>query len=111
MRRISIMTVGFVLIMVGVQLNVVESYRLTPRFSNFVSEHGGPVYLAEPNLSPESYTQSIQQASYYGNREAQVNLLPNQLSATKVINPPRWLCWPVLFLGGVLTLQGFIRND
>ncbi len=37
MRRISAMTLGFVLIFVGLQLHLVDTFVLTPRFSNLLS--------------------------------------------------------------------------
>ena len=38
MRRTTVMTIGFVLIFIGIQLNFVESYVLTPRVSAFLSK-------------------------------------------------------------------------
>ena len=39
MRRTSIMTLGLVLIFIGIQLNLVDTYVLTPRFSNLLADH------------------------------------------------------------------------
>lgn len=99
------MTIGFVLIMMGIQLNLVESYELTPRFSNFFSETGeGPdVQAMAANNSP------YQRASFSNPFTNSSGTGPQ--TSLKVIQHPRWLCWPVLFCGTVLVLQGFIKKE
>ena len=138
MRRTSIMATGFVLIFLGIQLNLVETYTLTPRFSNFLSEHAsarpnqnspiinpnnGPV-LPNPQINPntgftnQNFAQNnspYSQASFpNGNNGG--SLIPQQPFRTfgppKVIRPPSWISWPVLFLGTVVFLHGFsMRRD
>ncbi len=106
MRRIRIMTVGFVLAFIGLQLNVIDSYELNPRFSTLVAEHSQPADQFQP-------IQPTRPSPYY-----QASWAPVQnpgatsiLTTTKVVRPPRWICWPILFCGTVLVLHGFIRND
>lgn len=105
MTRMKMMTLGFVLMMSGIQLNLIESFELTPRFSTFLSEHGSistqPVQLPAANQRP------FLQAAY--DRTAQA--VPAILPKTTVVSPPKWLCWPALFFGTVLVLQGAIRKD
>ncbi len=101
MRPSSIMTLGFVLIFLGVQLNLVESYELTPRFSNFLSENG---QMSDSALMKnQEFNSRYNQASYPKVNIDQSNIIPGNV---KTITPPTWLCWPVLFLGAVIFLHG-----
>lgn len=100
MRRSSIMTLGFVLIFLGIQLNLVQSYELTPRFSNFLSENGQMSNVATTN---QKFNSPYYQASYPNVKVNQPNLFPGNV---KTITPPTWLCWPVLFFGAVIFLHG-----
>jgi hypothetical protein len=101
----KMMTLGFVLMMFGVQLNLVESFELTPRFSTFLSEHGSqtnpPSAITGTNSSP------YLQASFDRTAQQTITIAPK----TTVVSPPKWLCWPALFFGTVLVLQGAIRKD
>jgi len=110
MRRIKMMTIGFVLVMMGVQLNLVDSYELTPRFSNFLSEQGGQTNVQPMNANYNPNNPLYQRASY-PNPVANYPTAAASPAPLKVIQHPRWLCWPVLFCGAVLVLQGFIRKD
>ncbi len=127
MNRTRIMTAGFVLIMLGIQLNLVRSYELTPRFTNFLSENGNglvtstdptnmigqsnqfgqPNQFSLPNQSTvvnQQFNSPYYQASY----PAGAPLLASQNpSVARFVTPPTWLCWPVLFLGAVVFLHGF----
>lgn len=111
MRRNSTMTLGFVLILIGIQLNVVQSYELTPRFSNFLSENGGSVVSNQQTAAAlnQPFNSPYYQASHQ-------NVTYNQASAgvvtgnVKTITTPNWLCWPVLFLGAVIFLHGIARR-
>ena len=101
MSRIKMMAIGFVLVMLGLQLNFVESYELTPRFTNFLSEHGqlstgNGTYPNQPLFRQTSFGQGAS---------------PYPIQQVRVITPPKWMCWPVLFCGAVLVLQGAARKD
>ena len=124
MRRTSIMTMGFVLIFIGIQLNLVETYVLTPRFSNFLSENGvsdpstghpptiipnGMVNLNnnnQQNIRNTPYNSPYYQASFPQVQPPQFSPVASLSGQAKTFSPPKWLCWPVLFLGAVLFLQG-----
>jgi hypothetical protein len=115
MRRTSAMTLGIVLVFIGLQLNLVDTYVLTPRFSNFFSANGQSENLTA--FSPSTNLNQVdngqfgspfQQASYSAN-SGLPNQLPtatNGLPGPRPISPPSWLCWPVLFLGTVVFLHG-----
>lgn len=107
MRRTKMMTIGFILIMVGIQLNVVDSFELTPRFSNLLSEHGGVPIQESPTNNYSPY----QQTSFSSNPGAEPYMINQMISQAKVIRHPSWLCWPFIFCGTVLVLQGLIRRD
>lgn len=98
------MTIGFVLIMVGIQLNLVESFELTPRFSNFLSDHGGANFQQSAAVNNNPY----QQVSYPSTTAVAMN--PGMVPV-KTVRPPSWLCWPFIFCGTVLVLQGLIKRD
>jgi hypothetical protein len=109
------MTLGFVLIFVGIQLNLVETFVLTPRVSSFLSEHAS----SNPNGLVDSEGLLGQNTTYnspyyqtsYPNGGGQLNLnnvtTPINFGTPKTITPPNWICWPVLFLGTVVFLHGF----
>jgi hypothetical protein len=105
MTRMKMMTFGFVLMMFGVQLNLVESFELTPRFSLFLSEHGSS--SNQPTVQPVGNSNPYLQASFDRSSPPVTTLA----SKTTIISPPKWLCWPALFFGTVLVLQGAIRKD
>jgi hypothetical protein len=105
MQRISTMTLGFVLIFFGIQLAVIDSYVLTPRVANFLSEQGVATPTVQvPQLNVNSpYQSPYSQAGY---QQAPVQVVPNSIGQRKV-TPPGWLCWPMLFCGTVVFLHGF----
>jgi riboflavin biosynthesis pyrimidine reductase len=99
------MTTGFVLIFLGAQLALVDSYLLTPRISNFLSENGRAVSAPTiPAVVQANQNSPFSQAGY------QQPVIAPTLIATSVpqrtITPPKWLCWPMLFCGTVVFLHG-----
>jgi len=101
------MTLGFVLILIGIQLNVVQSYELTPRFSNFLSENGSMRSSETASLN-QPFNSPYYQASFEN-----TSFKPPAIAAPtalKVISTPKWLCWPVLFLGAVVFLHGVSKR-
>jgi len=118
MSRASLMSVGFLLIFAGIQLNVVESFTMTPRVSHFLNDNfsGNPNQIAaSPLLRPqfdtnrENYNSPYYQASYASNAPQFQQTSVSQVG-NRTIVPPRWISWPVLFFGAVLILQGLLRN-
>jgi hypothetical protein len=113
------MSAGFLLIFMGIQLHVVESFTMTRRVSNFLSDNfsGNPDQLASaapvgmPNFdaNAQNYNSPYYQASY-ANNARQLQPAAVFQPRNRVINPPRWICWPVLFMGAVLILQGLLLN-
>ncbi len=124
MRRTSTMTLGFLLIFIGIQLNLVETYVLTPRVSNFLTANGSsrfnsnasainpasngivnvnPQFNRQPGIQNSPYNSPYYQASF---PQAQFEPIAN-VGPAKTFSPSKWLCWPVLFFGAVLLLQGF----
>ena len=105
MRRTSTMTLGFVLIFLGIQLTIVDSYLLTPRITHFLSqqESGGVDSTLVANQQQINYP--FRQVSY---QNGQVPFVPGYQGAVtqQRVTPPKWLCWPVLFCGTVILLHG-----
>ena len=101
------MTIGFVLILMGIQLNLVESYELTPRFSNFLSE-----YNDSEDYSAAAANQQFNSAYYQASFPNPNNQKLTAFSpmAVKTVTPPSWICWPVLFFGAVMVLHGFAKR-
>ena len=119
MRRTSIMTLGFVLIFIGIQLNLVETYVLTPRFSNFLAENAvhpesqSSVFPFSGNNNSSAYNSPYYQASYPLTNIQQSQITgPVALGVSKSVSTPTWLCWPILFLGTVVFLHGLsVRRE
>lgn len=108
MRRNSTMTLGFVLIFLGIQFAMVDSYQLTPRIANFLAEQRTnnqiPLQQVAPNLGQQSpYSQIGYQVPQ------QLPPIANISPAQRIVTPPRWLCWPVLFCGTVVLLHGLSK--
>ena len=118
------MTTGFVLIFLGLQLHLVNTFVLTPRFSNFLAEHasGAEQTPTQAFLPSAGYTNPMAQnqnspffqASFPQNtlQNPQAPMMPMaaisnpRLAGPKSFSPPKWLCWPVLFMGTVVLLHG-----
>lgn len=119
MGRTSLITMGFLLIFLGIQLNVVNSFTMTRSVGNFLSENfsanPGGLNVASPTSPPQfdanrqNYNSPYYQASY-GNNTTQFQRAPVVTVGNRTIHPPRWICWPVLFFGAVLLLQGLLRR-
>jgi len=113
MRRTSIMTLGLVLIFIGIQLNLVDTYVLTPRFSNLLADHATVEReVAALSPAPEARPSNYYRASYPNNNRTEIKPVKSGLGVQKKITTPTWLCWPILFLGTVVFLNGFsIRRE
>lgn len=134
MSRSSIMTTGIVLILVGIQLNLVETYVMTPRFTKFWNERftaplyttedviqdpsGRIAYRAPSTANPSGYSNYPFNAGRYQDYTSGTPALQaswSQLASStkevalgtqKQITPPSWLCWPIIFMGAVIFLHG-----
>ncbi len=125
MSRTATMATGFFLILAGIQLHLVESFTLTPRMSHFLNDTFSQQELsAAPALSTnvatlgdfaaprQDYNSPYYQASYSqpsGNQRFSSGPVASiRDTGRSTVAPPRWFCWPVLFLGAFLLLQGAI---
>ena len=100
------MTAGFVLIFLGLQLALVDSYLLTPRISNFLSQQVTVDTAYQPSNLPFNNQGPFRQVGYGGNQNTATWPQSFALGTQKRITPPNWLCWPVLFCGTVVLLHG-----
>ena len=107
-------TFGFLLIFFGIQLNVVDSYVVTPRMSHFLSDNFSNTHPTDglPFAQPEIINQTPFSQASFGQQGA---ALPRPVTAlsnipNRVIRPPGWIGWPVMFLGAVFFLNGVIRR-
>jgi hypothetical protein len=126
--KFASMTTGLVLMLIGAQLVLVKSYRLTPSATRFMAEHfsqNGESQMTNPvsgnALSSSSFNPSGQTWPYY--KTIQGGSVPGSGAATVPAQlgsfvsrvppgyqarfaPPRWMMWPALFVGTVLFLHG-----
>jgi len=114
MNRTVVMTLGFLLVFFGIQLNLVDSYVLTPRMANFLSDQFPETSADQINSvdivqPPGAFTQ----AGYSTNQANQANQQYNfrvpsfaPAAVNRVIRPPGWIGWPIMFLGAVFFLNG-----
>lgn len=105
------MTIGFLLIFVGLQLNLVQSFELTPGAARFWNENiVHPAAELVSDASPQSqggWNNPWQQASWNGQLAAQ-RMIPDSLqpASQRTLTHPAWICWPVFFAGTVFFLHG-----
>ena len=119
MSRTTRMATGFFLIFMGVQLHIVESFTLTPRVAHFLHDNFSqdpaavvPVIATQtqPALinGRQNYQSPYYQASYDNSASVPVIQAASQ-SQTRTVSRrlqlPRWICWPILFLGAFLIIQ------
>lgn len=121
MKRRNII-IGFLLMFIGIQLNVVRTYTLSPKATKFWMENvEAPTYVAQQTPLVQlpqaqsgynSYANSpYSQASYGNNTGSYVQQAPVLRSAPygpKRLTPPDWICWPFIFVGAVFVLYGSV---
>lgn len=92
--------VGTLLLLIGIQLRLVDSFILTPKATQFVENK-----LRGSGLGGTSL------ASRRSSYDYDSLLLSAGPRPTKSVRPPRWLGWAALSMGAVLVLHGLtIRN-
>ena len=130
MSRFSLMTWGVLLILIGVELNLVNSVVLTPRatkflknkmsYSPFENEGSGASngsFSFANGSNDQSYSnQGNERRGLFGTTYQNVGFgisgdSPTGLAIQKKITPPSWYCWPPMFLGAVLFLFGAVRKE
>ncbi len=109
MNRTVIMTLGFLLVFFGIQLNAVDSYVLTPRVANFVSDNfsGSPPFENNAINVNQNGTPFVQ-TGYAPNAPNGFRVPATASQANRVIRPPGWIGWPIMFLGAVFFLNGIM---
>lgn len=123
MSRSSIMTNGILLVLLGFQLNLVDTYVMTPQFTGFWNERfSGPLFAEEtpaPEVAEQASSGFMSNFGFGSSSPSQVPVSPASFSenhdssgatlsdeSLKRFTPPSWLCWPLIFLGAVLFLHG-----
>ena len=113
MHRTNIMALGFLLIFLGIQLNVVERYVMTPRMANLLSPNG--TVVSAPRLPSDNFgvpgdnfdrVNTAYNSPYYQASYQTPATVSGFSPVGREFRPPRWLCWPVLFLGAVILING-----
>ena len=109
-NRVQFMTLGLVLVFIGTQLYFVDTYVLTPRVSKIVNRSASKNYQDASNAAQDFYSQNFyqnQSQSYQPYVQAGYsNNLVDSAGPRKRLTPPKWICWPVFFLGAVFFLHG-----
>jgi hypothetical protein len=119
-NRNHYMTVGFLMILSGFHFRVVESFVLTSEATKFINEQHdgleltGSVYpedgqkVAATNNSM-AWTQ-YQPASQTGRTGTMTTGYTKSETVTdssnKIVTPPNWMGWPMIYIGAVLALFG-----
>ncbi len=78
--------IGLVVLFLGIQFRMVESYVLTPEFTKILAERTGHPVAAASNTMEAMF-----------GRETHVS--------SKTIQPPEWLGWSLMSIGSVLILH------
>ena len=78
---------GLLLILIGMQMRLVESYVLSPAATRVLAD-----WFGAPPATP---TGALQQLATQGN-------------ARKIVSPPRWLGWASMSLGVMLVAYGVL---
>jgi hypothetical protein len=124
-NRNHYMTVGFLMIFCGFHFRVVESFVLTPEATKFLHEqHDGleltgsvfqengekaanqssnGMFLPKYQTVAQSGGGTLSTASY-----SRSETLAD--STKKVITPPNWMGWPMIYIGAVLALFGITMS-
>lgn len=100
MGPFRLMTAGFLLILVGIQLWCVKSYSITPKAAKFVQQRIMEVdeaTAAEGN-NRRFFSTAFSNPAYTGGAA--------EPEKGKPFSPPSWLKWAALFAGSVLFLRG-----
>ena len=84
--RNQILAAGLVLVFVGLQFRLVDSFVLTPQFTHFLAERTGHPVAAVSNT-------------------AQALVPAAEPVVKKTVKPPDWLGWSLLSVGAVLVLH------
>ncbi len=113
------MTSGLVLLLVGVQLNLVDTLVLTRTATVFLNERlsdpfeslevdrGGLMGLSpSPRFAQNNYRSNTPRIFNAGFSSQKLADAVSYLGPQKTITPPPWLCWPVIFSGVVTFLYG-----
>ena len=79
---------GLLLLFLGGQFRMVDSFELTPDFTQFLAERTG-----HPLASVSAATQTLTQSE--------------EPPAKKVVHPPEWIGWSLMSLGCVLVLHSW----
>lgn len=90
MNRNHVLMLGAVILMLGFQLRMVDSYVLNSTTTTFLSEK---LKLGEPNTPP------------IATGIAQYLPISANPAPHRVIRPPRWLGWAFLSVGAVVMLH------
>ncbi len=86
--------IGTLLVLIGVQLRVVDSFVLTPKATEFVEHRIRNSGLQKP---------AIARSTTY---DYDSLLLSSGPRTSRRIQPPRWMGWAALSAGGVLMFHG-----
>lgn len=117
-NRNHYMTVGFLMIYSGFHFRVVESFVLTPQATKFLNDQQDGFELTgsvinQPNdrvttNSAGGFLPSYQSpgnGSNWSLASASKPAADNEVGK-KIITPPNWMGWPMIYLGAVVALFG-----
>lgn len=79
---------GLLCLLMGAQFHMVESFELTPEFTQFLAERTGHPW-ASVSAATQTFTQS------------------EKPLVKKTVRPPDWIAWSLISLGSVLVLHSW----
>lgn len=81
---------GMLILLIGIQVRMVESYTLSPEATRFLAERSGGATVASAAESPGQFIAANAPAS---------------AGVRKTIQPPEWIGWCLISVGAVLVLH------
>ncbi len=105
MGRIRLMTIGFLLMLIGIQFYCVQTYHVTPKVSKFIQDRLSEVDADADarKMRPANYFSTAYDNTFGYNPQ---NTIGSNDGFARELRPPSWLKWAALFAGAVVLLQG-----
>lgn len=97
MGRHRLMTLGVLLIFLGIQLYCVRTYWVTPKAAQFVQRR---------IMEVDEATSDVTSGPYFSTSFSSARGANWTSSGGYALTPPSWIKWAALFAGSVLLLQG-----
>ena len=109
------MMMGFLLIFIGIQLNLVQTFTLSQRATSFWYEsiEDLPADVAPVQATGNGYDNSPFKQASTGSQQSYLPATTQSAASAvvtrpKQITPPDWVCWPFIFIGAASVFYGLV---